>query len=167
MKTYLPHYFKQIGILLVLTAIVFSFIGEIDGHRRSFIEGQIAASKHSRERTQELNTKLKKIIEAEPYMTKEESNMYIMISLFFSITGFFLFLFSKEKIDDEFIQQLRLKSIFQTLIATWLIYGLIKLLFRDYQLEGIYILQLQLIVYVIIYKYNKDWKFDPELESED
>lgn len=166
MKTYLPHYFKQIGILFVFIAIVFSFIGEIDVHKESFIEGFTEGSNFARGLAgkSEITHPDPSI---NPDLTKEVYDMYIMISLFFSITGFVMYLFSKEKIDDEFIQQLRLKSIFQTLIATWFIYGLFKLIFRDYQLDGIYILQLQLIVYVIIYKYNKDWKFNPELESEE
>ena len=36
MKTYLPHYFKRIGILFVLTAIIFSSLGGIDDFRRGF-----------------------------------------------------------------------------------------------------------------------------------
>ncbi|MRT94067.1 hypothetical protein [Ancylomarina sp. 16SWW S1-10-2] len=165
MKTYLPHYFKTIGILLVFIAIVFSFIGEIDVHNESFIKSFTEGSNFARGLAgkPEITHPNPNI---NPNLTKEVYDMYIIISLFFSITGFLAYLFSKEKINDEYIQQIRLKSILQALITTWLIYGLISL-FRDYQFEGIYILQMQLIVYVIIYKYNKDWKFNPKIESED
>ncbi|MRT94069.1 hypothetical protein [Ancylomarina sp. 16SWW S1-10-2] len=156
MKTYLPHYFKTIGILFVFIAIVLSFIGGIDNSRQAFMKGVAEGSKSSQELYGQTELTTPKDVDIKPYLTKKESDIYIMISLFFSITGFILYLFSKEKIDDEYIQQIRLKSILQALITTWLTYGLIKLIFKDYQFEGIYILQLQLIVYVIIFKYNKD-----------
>lgn len=161
MKTYLPHYFKTIGILFVFIAIAFSIIGEIDGHRQAFMKGVAEGSNFSQglNGLPELDIPTPKL---KPYLTKEESDMYIMISLFFSISGFLMYLFSKEKIDDEYIQHIRLKSIFQSLLVSWLIYAAVKLIFPKYQLDGIYILQMQLIVYVILFRHNKSVEFSEE-----
>ncbi|RZT95637.1 hypothetical protein EV201_0261 [Ancylomarina subtilis] len=161
MKTYLPNYFKLIGILFVVIAIIFSFIGEIDVHSESFIKSFTEGSNFARGLAgkSEITHPDPNI---NPNLTKETYNMYIMISLFFSISGFVLYLFSKEKIDDEYIQHIRLKSIFQSLLASWLIYAVVKLISSNYQLDGIYILQLQLIIYVIVFRHNKNVEFSEE-----
>lgn len=166
MKTYLPYYFKRIGIIFVLIAIIFSFIGEINVHSESFIKGFTEGSNFARGLAgkSEITHPDPNI---NPNLTKEVYDMYIMISLFFSISGFVMYLFSKEKIDDEYIQQIRLKSIFQSLLVSWLIYAVVKLLFSRTQFDGIYILQLQLIVYAILFNHNKSNEFSTELDLED
>jgi hypothetical protein len=91
--------------------------------------------------------------------------MYANISLFFSITGFFLYLFAKEKIDDEFMQHLRLKSMLQAFIISWIIYGTAKVFSSIIPMDGIYILQMQLIVYVILFRRNKNKALSEEEEE--
>ena len=157
MKTYLPHYFKRIGILLVLAAMILSITGGIDDIRKGFVEGWTNGSNQSQGLYGE------SVIEAptlKPYLSKEESDMYANISLLFSITGFFLYLFAKEKIDDEFMQHLRLKSMLQAFIVSWIIYGLAKIFSSIIPMDGIYILQMQLIVYVILFRRNKNKELD-------
>jgi len=161
MKTYLPHYFKRIGILFVFIAFILSFIGGIDDFRQGFVNGY----NDNNYSYDELKDHPEILVD--PYLTDNEENTFVWTSLFFSITGFIIYLFSKEKIDDEYIQQLRLKSIFQSLLVSWLIYGIIKLLFTGYQLDGIYILQLQLLIYVIIFRHNKNKELSEEVYLED
>jgi len=163
MKTYLPNTFKRIGILFVFIAFILSAIGGIDDFRQGWVDGRNDARHGYKELKAhpELHQTIK------PYLTDEEENTYIWISLLFSITGFVIYLFSKEKVDDEYIQQLRLKSIFQSLLTTWIIYGIAKLLFSEYQLDGIYILQLQLLIYVIIFRHNKNNELSEEVDLEE
>lgn len=160
MKTYLPYTFKKIGILFVFVAIVLSCTGGIDDIRQGFVDGSHDARYGSTEL--ESQSKQHPRIIVESYFTDEEENTYIWISLLFSITGFITYLFSKEKVDDEYIQQQRLKSIFQSLLATWIIYGVVKLLLSEIQMDGIYILQLQLLIYVIIFRFNKNSELSEE-----
>jgi len=158
MKTYLPHYFKRIGILFVFIAIVLSCIGAVDDFRQGWVDGGNSADHGYKEL--KAHPELYQTIN--PYLTDEEVKLYVSISLLFSILGFLMYLFSKEKIDDEYIQHIRLKSIFQSLLVSWLIYAAVKLIFPKYQLDGIYILQMQLIVYVILFQHNKSVEFSEE-----
>lgn len=165
MKTYLPNYFKQIGILFVLIAIAFSLIGGIDRERQGFAEGQLVAAKQMGGNVEQLEEQLKRI-EEEPILSEEKSELYIMISLFFSITGLLLYLFSKEKIDDEYIQQIRLKSILQAFMISWIVYAFAKYIIEIHPMDGIYILQMQLLIYVTVFRHNKNKEFLEEEEAE-
>jgi len=154
MKTYLPHTFKKVGIIFVFIAILLSSLGGIDDFRQGFDDGFNNRPLSSNENYSVHHPDVTIV----SYFTDKQENTFILISLLFSVTGFFLYLFSKEKIDNKYIQQIRLKSIFQSLLISWLIYGIVKLLFTRYELDGIFILQLQLLVYVIIFSHNKNIK---------
>ncbi len=155
MKTYLPHSFKKIGIGFVLIAVVFSVIGGIDREIQEYAEIELASAKQFGRDVEKAEEQLKRVIEEEPIIPKKKAELYIMISLFFSISGFLIYLFSNEEIDDEYIQQIRLKSIYQSLLVSWLIYAVMKLMFSQIPFDGIYILQFQLILYVCIFRHNK------------
>ncbi|GET28542.1 helix-turn-helix transcriptional regulator [Prolixibacter sp. SD074] len=81
------------------------------------------------------------------------------VSLSFSFAGFLLYMFSKEKVEDEFIERLRYMSLAKSLLLTWLIASVLFLTSDELQLRGFYILQFQLFLYVVIYNYYKKWKF--------
>ncbi|MFA8435011.1 MAG: hypothetical protein ACEPOZ_10890 [Marinifilaceae bacterium] len=151
MKTYFPHYFKRIGILF--TAIVLSFTANVDDIRWGFGAGynHVDASVQGAE--------LDRMMNYTPSFTKEEHQPWLNASLILSIAGFILYLFSKEKAEDEFYQQLRFKCLTQALLVTWLFTGFVYALLPEYQLDGFYILQLHLVFYTILYVYNKNWKF--------
>jgi hypothetical protein len=153
MKTYFPYYFKRIGILFVFTAIVLSFTANVDDIRRGFWAGynHVDASVQGAE--------LDRMMNYTPSFTKEEQQPWLNASLILSIAGFILYLFSKEKTEDEFYQQLRFKCLTQALLVTWLFTGFVYALLPEYQLDGFYILQLHLVFYTILYVYNKNWKF--------
>ncbi|MRT94068.1 hypothetical protein [Ancylomarina sp. 16SWW S1-10-2] len=166
MKTYLPHYFKRIGILLVIIAAILSCLAGVDDFRQGFSNSynDVEYSYDELKNNPELHPEV--IVES--YFTDAEENTFTWISLLFSISGFIIYLFSKEKIDDEYIQQIRLKSILQAFLISWIIYGIAKLFSFIIPMDGIYILQMQLIAYVIIFRYNKNKELsDEEIALED
>ncbi|WP_321307811.1 hypothetical protein [Marinifilum fragile] len=154
MKTYFPYYFKKVGILFVFIAIILSCVFAVDDFNRGFISAAKDLSISSLE-----NPNLDNILKYTPYFTNEEAKPWLNASLILSLIGFTLYLFSKEKIEDEFYQQLRSKSLIQALFVTWIFTGLMYWLGPDYEVKGFYILQLHLIFFTIIYVYNKRWKF--------
>lgn len=147
MKTYLPYYFKKIGITLVIIAFILSIIANINDLCNGFVYG--------------LNYDNSEITEAADFniISNDLGKTLTWISLTLSFTGFLMYMFSQEKIEDEFIQKLRYMSLAKSLLFTWLIASLLFIINGTVKLEGFYILQFQLIIYVIIYNYYKKWKF--------
>lgn len=147
MKTYLPYYFKKIGISLVIIAFILSIIASINSLGNGFADGWNDAKS---EITVASDFKI---------ISSETSKTLTWISLSFSFSGFLLYMFSKEKTEDEFIQTLRYMSLAKSLIVTWIVTSILLIINSRVRLEGFYILQFQLIVYVIIFNYYKKWKF--------
>ena len=150
MKTYLPYYCKKIGIVFVLIAIVLSIVGDINDEVAGFVEGFNA--------TTEIEAEMLK--SPGELIPKKTGMLLIQISLFFSFSGFLLYMLSKEKVEDEFVQQLRYLSLAKSLLFTWIIVAILILIDGDIKPEGLYILQFQLFAYVVIYNYYKKFKFN-------
>ncbi len=152
MKTYLPYFFKRIGIALVLIAFMVSGIANINDICNGFEAGYSSA---------QINIEESQNIKVTSYavISTELANTLSWISLSFSFVGFLLYMFSKEKIEDEFIQKLRYNSLGSSLLYTWIIASILFIINGDVKLEGFYILQFQLILYVLIFNYYKKWKF--------
>lgn len=149
MKTYFPYYFRKIGIAFVIIAFGLSFYANINDFLDGFAEGRNKAI-HNKE----------ELMKTEYHIISDaRSHTFTWISLAFSFSGFLLYLLSKEKTEDEFIQRLRFVSIVKSLIITWLLVALLIVFKSNYTIEGLYILQFQLVLYVIIYNYYKKWKF--------
>lgn len=148
MKTYLPYYFKKIGISLVIVAFILSIIANINSLGNGFTDGWNDALSAN---TTAANFSI---------ISNDSSKALTWISLSFSFCGFLLYMFSKEKTEDEFIQTLRYMSLSKSLIATWIVASILLIINSGVKLEGFYILQFQLIVYVIIFNYYKKWKFN-------
>lgn len=157
MKTYFPYYFKRIGILFVFVAFILSCFGNIDDFNRGWLSADKDLPFNSID-----NPELDKVLNYTPYFTKQEAKPWLNGSLILSLLGFTLYLFSKEKIEDEFYQQLRAKSLMQALFITWIFTGLVYWLMPEFELEGFYILQLHLIFFTMIYSYNRNVKFGTE-----
>ena len=158
MKTYFPYYFRKIGIAFVIIALGLSIYANINDCIKGWNEGRIDAMNVSKQKKQELKSNLQ-----EPNIIPEErSKKFIWISLTFSFAGFLLYMFSKEKIEDEFIQKLRFISLAKSLLFTWIFITPFIIFDLRYKIDGLYILQFQLIFYVIIYNYYKKWKFGGE-----
>nr|WP_319398040.1 hypothetical protein [uncultured Carboxylicivirga sp.] len=147
MKSYLPYYFKRVGISLVIIAIVLSFSASVNDIIAGWQDGRM---------TYQNNTNIRSVINI---ISQESEIILTWISLIVSFSGFLCYMFSKEKEEDEFIQKLRYISLAKSLFITWIIAAILFIINGDIKLEGFYILQFQLIVYVIVYNYYKKWKF--------
>ncbi len=153
MRTYLPYFFKKIGIAFVITAFIISIIANINDLCNGWVDGRNSAHSNNHNSTQ--------VIELSDYniISTDLGKTLTWISLSFSFSGFLLYMFSKEKIEDEFIQKLRYMSLAKSLLLTWIIASILFIINGKIKLEGFYILQFQLIIYVVIYNYYKKWKF--------
>jgi amino acid permease len=146
MKTYLPYHFKKIGIIVVLLGIVLSFVAGINDMEKGFIEGYNSASgiDNPTSYNQESTKTYKQIL---PQKLVKTLNW---VSIVVSFSGFLLYIFSSEKTEDEFIQRLRYQSLEKSLIITWVV-ALLFFIFRQVEFEAFYVLQIQMIAYVIIF----------------
>lgn len=153
MKTYFPYYFRRIGIAFVIIAIGLSFYANINDFVKGFNEGRADAANISEYEREQLKQKEYHII------SDASSQTFTWISLSFSFAGFLLYMFSKEKVEDEFIQKLRFMSLAKSLLITWILVSPFIIFDLRYEIGGLYILQFQLFTYVIIYNYYKKWKF--------
>jgi len=152
MKTYLPYYFRRIGIVFVFVAVILSCIANVN----DFLEGWHSGSSRALQRD-------RTYVKEEPVdyhvISDELGKTLTWVSLSFSFAGFLLYMFSKEKVEDEFIERLRYMSLAKSLLITWVITSALLIIHGELQLEGFYILQFQLFLYVVIYNYYKKWKF--------
>ena len=146
MKTYFPSYCKKIGVALVFVAFILSFIANINDLYSGYVDGRTGISSYAE----------RSYLEIIPIDLGER---LAWISLAFSFGGFLLYLFSKEKVEDEFVQKLRFISLAKSLLYTWIVVSILLIIDGSVKLEGFYILQFQLILYMVIYNYLKKWKF--------
>ena len=151
MKTFLPYYCKKIGIAFVIIAFILSIFANINDLSNGLVDGW----------NDGWNEAQSIITEAADFtiISADLGKILTWISLSFSFGGFLLYMFSKEKIEDEFIQKLRFMSLAKSLLYTWIVASILLIINGDIKLEGFYILQFQLIIYVVIYNYYKKWKF--------
>ncbi len=146
MKTYLPHYFKKIGIIIVLIAIALSFIAGANETEKGIIEGgNFAQSVDAFTNTKDIPS-----LTYVEIISPRTANTLNWISIVFSISGFLMYIFSSEKTEDEFIQKLRYQSLEKSLLITWFV-ALLLFIFKQVEFEAFYILQIQLIAYVFIF----------------
>jgi amino acid permease len=145
MKTYLPYRFKKIGIIIVLIAIALSFIAGANEMEKGCIEGgNFVNSAHPFPNIKDVPSVYVEII------SPGTANTLNWISIVFSMSGFLMYIFSSEKIEDEFIQKLRYQSLEKSLIITWFV-ALLFFIFKQVEFEAFYVLQIQMIAYVIIF----------------
>ena len=139
MKTYLPYYCKKIGIALVIVAFILSIIANINDLCNGFMDGWNASQSTIKEAA-DFNI-----------ISTDSGKTLTWISLFLSFSGFLLYMFSKEKIEDEFIQKLRFMSLAKSLLITWIIASILLIINGEVKLEGFYILQ-SIGVYSVVRK---------------
>ncbi len=145
MKTYLPYSFKKIGIIIVLAAIAISFVAGANDMEKGYIKGcNFVNSFNPFPNTKEISLTYEEIV------SPGTANTLNWISIVFSISGFLLYIFSSEKTEDEFIRKLRYQSLEKSLIITWFV-ALLFFIFKQVAFEAFYVLQIQLIAYVLIF----------------
>ncbi len=156
MKTYLPNYFKKIGIILVILSFFVSTLSTMHTH--------IDKSEY-KEYSDSLNRKGIENVIADPFTT--QTRKYIeWTGIILSFGGILIYMFSREKVEDEFIQTLRYRSLMNSLVITWILIGILYLL-KDitspenwivevkFNTEAIGVLQFQLILYILIFHRKK------------
>lgn len=108
-KTYLPYYFRKIGIFFVLVAIVISFIGGINDFAKGVVKGNNWGQSHNSGMfpTKQTDKVIDTPLHYKEILSSGISNTLNWIGITLSFSGFLLYIFSKEKTEDELIQKLR------------------------------------------------------------
>jgi len=123
----LPHYFKWIGLGLILLSIVFGF----DDFRRGFMDGATG----------------------KPPVDNFESilpDIFSQLSDYLTLSGLLLYILSKNKTEDEFAQKLRYESAFIVLILTIGVLFFAYIINPDIKVGPAYVLLLQMLVYLVV-----------------
>ena len=157
MKTYLPHFMRKIGIAIFIISIIISFIGSVDHFMSGFVS--------SYDKYDDITVKYEddmqawKIINNGLIFSEEEQKQLSYIALICSISGLLVYVLSKERIEDEFLSQLRANSLIKAVAFSWLFYFILKPLnfFGDF--EALSVLQLQFIIYIVVYAYTRKIKY--------
>lgn len=147
MKTYLPYFLRKIALAVFFLFFIFTSLSGID----DFIAGFNGAPYPQRENSQFDQTEL--------IFTFQEQDTIKWIGLVGSIISLLVYVLSKEKVEDEFLARLRADSMVKAVACSWGFYFAIKPLNWTNQFEGLVILQLQILAYVLIYTYQKKWKY--------
>lgn len=158
MKTYLPNYMRRIGLILFYISIITSLIGDADHFMAGFMHGSSSnLSGHLMTQEEAYQTWVE--TSGGPTWTEKAAERWDWLSLFLSITGLLIYVLSKEKVEDEFLQQLRAQSLVKAVALSWFLYFILKPIGWIEHFEGISILQLQIVAFVIIYSYTKKVKY--------
>lgn len=127
----LPHYFKRIGLGLFLLGFI---VSAIDNGRQGFMDGRSEASD--------------KPIEYE--ITRILPDVVSDIADYVLYFGLLLYIVSKNKREDEFVQKMRYESAFIVFLVTLVVVFLIHIFKRDYTISPSALLELQLVLYLIL-----------------
>jgi hypothetical protein len=130
----LPHRFKIIGIVLVIPGIILGVLSMYFEYRPDFLT--IVTNEHS------------------PFMNTQ--NFLDEIALTLTLLGLLTISFSREKIEDEFVGQIRLNSLIWSfglyyliiLLATWVLYN------DNFWTLMVYHLFMPIVFYVVLFRIN-------------
>jgi Ca2+/Na+ antiporter len=122
----LPHYFKWIGIGLLILSFVFG----ID----DFLLGLYGGWHH------DSSKEFKRIL---PEIFAQTSDYILLISLL-------IYLVSRNKREDEFIQKIRYESAYIVLVTTILIILVLYIIIPDINLKVSILLALQMLFYLVV-----------------
>ncbi|WP_439182221.1 hypothetical protein [Carboxylicivirga taeanensis] len=154
MKTFLPYYVKKVGITLFFISFLTSFVGYID-------ESAIKYNKAYQQKRMELNLEISADSdELSVLLLTDQQRVFLKkLGFILALSGLLLYSFSKEKIDDEFLVMLRANALVKAFIVSWLIFAVIMLIKGSTKANLLVILQLQMLIYVIVYSYTKKIKY--------
>ena len=116
----LPHYFKWIGIGLLILSFVFGIDDFLSGLTNGMINSKIFP------------------------------DIFPQISDFILLIGLLIYLISKNKREDEFIQKIRFESAYIVLIITILGILVLYLFNPEIKLNVTYLLALQMLFYLLV-----------------
>jgi len=158
MKTYLPYHMRKIGISLFILGASITFTGEIDdfmaGFTAGFNETTLGESISYEEGLKIWEKQNNGLI-----FSEAERSQWGLVGFILSLSGLLIYIFSKEKIEDEFISHIRGKSMIKSVAITWTLFLLLKFFNWDETISALEIMQLQILVYILIYTYTKKIKF--------
>jgi hypothetical protein len=86
-----------------------------------------------------------------PLLTPNQRDIFELLTL----VGMLIYFLSKEKVEDDFIQKIRLDSYQLTIVICISLLLLTFLLFKDYKLPSINVLEIFLIIYLTVFYYKK------------
>lgn len=145
---FLPNYFRKIGIFIFVVA-------GIPAMKKGYIEGYNAASGMQNPETFEAFRVFGLLITEQVYHT---------LSII-GVLGLLMYLFSKEKLMDEYLVRLRLESVQITFIMTALFVFGALLINREWTVSAIGLIEYQLVLFIIVSSIKK-LKNRPGLEAE-
>jgi len=97
MKTYLPYCYKKTGVVIVFVAIAIALIAGINDLEKGYVKGYNYGNSGVYIDSGSTPLTYKEII------SPELSNTLNWVSSILAFGGFLLYIFSKEKIEDEFL----------------------------------------------------------------
>ena len=150
MKTFLPYIFRKIGIaFFIISFFLTAFISFHDAISKDYEVQEEVSESHVTTGP----------VELQPLLNANQHRHITNISFIFALSGLLLYSFSKEKVDDEFLQKLRANALLKSFITSWLIFALVMLIKQSTKADLLGILQIQMFVYVIVYAYTKKVKY--------
>ena len=127
----LPHYFKWIGIGLLILSFVFG----IDDFLLGFTGALLSEPPED----------FKRIL----------PEIFPQISDFILLIGLLIYLVSKNKREDEFIQKIRYESAYIVLVITILGILVLYIINPDIKLNASYLLAFQMLFYLVVMFFRK------------
>ena len=127
----LPHFFKRIGIVIFFIALI---VNSIDEGRRSFMEGHNDASDTP--------------IEYDFHPVLPAKAMHI--SDFTILIGLLIYVLSKNKKEDEFMQKLRYESAFIVLVLSLFIILILYIINPNIKIDPSSLISMQMVFYLIL-----------------
>jgi hypothetical protein len=122
----LPHYFKWIGIGMLLLSLIFGF----EDFCRGLFDGLIGEE-------------AKDFVPILPEYFSQISDYVILM-------GLLVYILAKNKTEDEFAQKLRYESAFIVLVLTIIALFVVYIINPDVRMSPAYILLLQMLGYLLI-----------------
>ena len=157
MKTYFPYFFRKIGIVLVFISFIVSLAAGANALATGFEQGINFGKTNSPELYPNIHIDENHNIyrHYNTVISPKISHTLMWIGISMSFVGFLLYLFSKERMEDELIQKIRSLSLEKSLIFTWALVFILLLFKVIYGFSPFLLLQIQLVVYVILYQHYK------------
>jgi hypothetical protein len=154
MKQFLPYFFRKIGIALFIISFVLSMIGAF--------HDAIASDNHKHEKVSQSISSFTEISKQKiptPIFNEKQRRHLKNSAFILALSGLLLYSFSKEKVDDEFLAKLRANALLKSFIVSWIIFALMMVLQNSTKADMLGVLQIQMLVYVIVYAYTKKVKY--------
>ncbi|HBX65604.1 MAG: hypothetical protein CL670_14175 [Balneola sp.] len=142
---FLPNVFKKIGLFIFVAA-------GIPAMKRGFIDGWNASEGISAPETFEAFTVFGVMI-TEP--------IYNLMSII-GVIGLLIYLFSKDRMMDEFLTKLRLEAVQLTFILTALFMFVMMVFNSSFKVSALGLIEYQLVLFLIINKAKKLWSLPGE-----